>query len=345
MIVYAATYPYSVTMGKFLRNWGHRLRRAVRFVYYEDLPRMARLPRGAWIFSDLERLGPAALDRAVRVADRVAREGCPVLNRPDRVLGRLALSEALSEAGVNDFRSYPLAAAARARLPVFLRLENQHEGAMTPLLRTPEEVAAAAARAGAGRSAVLAVEFSDTVSPDGLYRKYSVFRVGDRFVPRHVLFGRNWVTKYPDVVTPATVAEEWDYVRADPTPHEAEVRAAFDLAGCQYGRIDYGVRDGRVRVWEININPTITLPPARLHPPRRELQAWVAGRLCAALDALPAGPPGGRSGPIPIDPGFRAELGSGPAARWLLPPRQVTRSVVWSLPGPARGLFRRLGLG
>ena len=55
-------------------------------------------------------------------------------------------------------------------------------------------------------------------------------------------------------------------------PHAAWLARVFDLAGIEYGRVDYGVAGGVPQVWEINLNATIgraegqsrhtNLPPA-----------------------------------------------------------------------------------
>jgi hypothetical protein len=40
-------------------------------------------------------------------------------------------------------------------------------------------------------------------------------------------------------------------------PHEAWLRRVCELGGVEYGRVDYGMLDGRLQLWEINTNPTI----------------------------------------------------------------------------------------
>jgi hypothetical protein len=34
------------------------------------------------------------------------------------------------------------------------------------------------------------------------------------------------------------------------------------MAGTQYGRIDYALKDGRIETWEINLNPTVARYPS-----------------------------------------------------------------------------------
>src|SRR5581483_1050447 len=44
-------------------------------------------------------------------------------------------------------------------------------------------------------------------------------------------------------------------------PHEQWARAVFEKANIDYGRLDYGLRDGRPQVWEINVTPTLAGVP------------------------------------------------------------------------------------
>jgi hypothetical protein len=54
-------------------------------------------------------------------------------------------------------------------------------------------------------------------------------------------------------------------------PHEAWIREMFAIAHIDYGRIDYGILNGKPQVWEINTNPMITALPRELRGPRPEL--------------------------------------------------------------------------
>ena len=42
-----------------------------------------------------------------------------------------------------------------------------------------------------------------------------------------------------------------------------QLREIFDLAQIEYGRIDYGMLDGKVQCWEINTNPGLALAPKK----------------------------------------------------------------------------------
>jgi hypothetical protein len=66
----------------------------------------------------------------------------------------------------------------------------------------------------------------------------------------------NWVTKSQGrLIDTNTAREELEYPKSD--PHAQWLRETFALANIQYGPIDYGLRDGKPQVWEINTNPKI----------------------------------------------------------------------------------------
>ena len=251
----------------------------MRSLLYERLPDVPRLEPGTYLFADLESLTPAALEIARQTCARLraAPSGFRVVNRPDRVLYRYELLEKLCEAGVNEFRAYRAEDAPRlARFPVFVRRRDDHLGPRTPLLHD----AGALARAlrflrlqGHRPGDLLVVEFCDTRGEDGLYRKYAAFIVGERILPRHLLFGSDWVLKQPDLRSPELERESAAYLAGN--PHEESLREIARLAGIEYGRVDYGLRGGRLQVWEINTQPTVTSTTPRLTRAFAELELAV----------------------------------------------------------------------
>jgi hypothetical protein len=139
-------------------------------------------------------------------------------------------------------------------------------------------------RQGVAKSDILAVEYCDTADAAGMYRKYSAFRVGDQIIARHLFHSAKWMLKKADLVDDEKSREELDYLQTN--PHEQQLRAVFDLARIEYGRIDYALLDGRVQVWEINTNPTITVPPSRTAPLRLYGQGLFAQHLERAWKAI-----------------------------------------------------------
>lgn len=287
MIHYLVRESHAHTMRGFLKHWASELRAHVEVLPYERVFGSRALPAGVHVFADIERLRPSEKRLAADLADRVVAAGSRVLNHPRDVLTRRALHEALHTVGVNPFRSHRRLDPRRMRFPVFLRTEREHDGALSGLLHDPRELAAALLRLAkhplALRAGLLAVEFEETRDAAGLYRKYSVQRIGDRFLPRHVLVSRHWMLKVADLVDRDTVADEIRYL--DEVPEMAQIREIFALARIEYGRIDYARKDGRIVVWEINTNPGYAPRRAKLHADRVALQA---GAVASVIDAFRA---------------------------------------------------------
>lgn len=265
----------------FLAGEGAPLVDTFRIVTYEALAHMRALPLGTWIFTALDRLGPAERELAKFAARRIDMGGgaARVLNRPDRVLLRTELLRAAHAGRLNRFNAFPAdalrssEARATVRYPVFVREANAHNGSLTPLLADEAALARALLRLrlrGLPRTSLLVIEFCDTRDANGVFRKYSAFIVGESILPRYMNASREWMVKQSTrLYEPALAEEEAAYLAGD--MHADWLRRVFALAGVEYGRIDYGVLNGEPQLWEINTNPTIgrTGKP-RVRPPEAE---------------------------------------------------------------------------
>lgn len=258
---------------EYLEYWGRELSDArIRILHYEDLLRQAHYERGTYVFSTIDEVSPAMAGFIDELTARLrAIEGVTIFNDPRRVLRRFELHAELLRRGRSNFRSVRAAGELTGlRYPVFVRSERSHDGALSPLLPSESEVETWIGRAIAlGRSLpdLMVVEFCETADAGGWYRKYAAFNVGKTIVPRSLSCGRDWVLKFAgNEFSRETAQEELDYVTAN--PHEKELHEIFEIAGVDYGRIDYSIRDGRVQTWEINLNPTIG---RGLRPSSREI--------------------------------------------------------------------------
>ncbi len=272
MIYFAVDEPRVDLLTHYLASeWGRPLCDRLGQMTYPELFRTRSLPRGAWIFTSLDALTEAELGMVHHIQSAARDAGLPVLNPPREALQRFELLERLHESGGNDFRAHradgPL---DTLRFPVFVREADAHTGSLTPLLHDR----AALGRAmiylrlrGLPRRQLLVIEFCETASADGLYRKYSIFRIGATYIPRYLQFGEYWMTKsHTSRVDENLVSEEMAYLREN--PHADWVRGVFELAHIDYGRLDYGLRDGRPQAWEINLTPVLTGNPIRRMPER-----------------------------------------------------------------------------
>lgn len=259
MIFFLRTHDNDHPLRKYLESHGAGV--ADRFVpvTYEELVATREYRTGVYCFADLELLSTLEREAAARTWDELTARGLRTLNHPLRSRRRYDLLRALHRHGANRFNVYRVDEVdPPLRFPVFVRGENDHKGALTPLLHTPGELTAAIDAMhhdGAGVEDKLIVEFCDTADDAGMYRKYSAFIVGDRVLARHVFFDRDWMVKRPRMLNSQLLEEERRYVETN--PHESQLSAIFAEAEITYGRIDYGMLDGTIQVWEINTNPMI----------------------------------------------------------------------------------------
>lgn len=298
MIHYLVTRGHDrYTMRRFRTSWAGALRDRIRILPYERLPLLGAAEPGLWIFSDLERLRPCERAAAAAHFERLSGAGPAfrVLNDPSRALARYELLRAMP---TNAFRAWratePLDAV---RTPAFIRAAGAHDGSLSGLLRDREEIEPAIRRVlrrrwRLRREDLLVVEFLDTSDGSGTFRKYAAMRIGKALLPRHLFFSRDWVVKKAGAPDEARLREEREFL--DAFPHREEVRAAFDAARIEYGRIDYAVTGGRIQVWEINTNPVLVPAPRRIDAGRLDRSRRFADDVIAALVALsdvPAGDP------------------------------------------------------
>jgi hypothetical protein len=254
---------------RYLEFWGRNLASRVQVLHCEDVPSLAPIPAGVYICTAMDRMSPVMASRVRTFCDRLrALDGVRLINDPARLLARFDLLAELSRAGRNDFRARRVVDdLAAVRYPVFLRDERTHDGPLSPLLRSAREVETWIGRAlvlGVRLRDLLVVEFCDTSDASGLYRKYDAFVVGGRIIARGVQHRRAWVVKRLDQeFSPALAAEERTFVREN--PHKRELAEICQLAGIEYGRVDYALKDGRIQVWEINTNPEIGSRGVRSH--------------------------------------------------------------------------------
>jgi len=274
----------------------------VRLASYGKLEQnKERLPAGTYIFTDLDRLPPPNLQAAALRYRELRAGGHYVLNDPAKAMKRFGLLRALNRAGLNDFDAYSVESLDRPKSwPVFLRLEGDHQRPLSGLLNTPEELDEAlrsAVDSGVPRSALIIIEYAAEPVGQGLFRKLSVFRVGDQMLGYTCVHDDQWIVKYgkKGIATPEMYEEEYRFV-AD-NPFGPELRTVFDLAGIEYGRADFGLIGGKPQIYEINTNPNMKLTdPAAVNRRRNDSTELFRTNYIAAMQAIDtAGAPRSRA--------------------------------------------------
>jgi hypothetical protein len=281
-------------VGDYLATWGSGLAGRVEILHYEALPGLPSLPPGTYIFLGLDQLTPGGTRLVCELQDQLRAAAWPVLNDPRKVLLRFELLSELHRQGLNLHGVARVGSdTGRLRFPLFLRENHRHTGSLSPLLHSPADVERALGRAalmGYRLEELLLVEYFDTADAEGKFRKYSAYVIGPAVIPRGMGLGVDWMLKADaNRFSEAMLREEWAY--AETNPFEAQLRRIFEVSRTDFGRIDFGVKDGRVETWEINLNPTIG--PGRtakwpewvvaMRQPTRDL---FSVRFQAALEAL-----------------------------------------------------------
>ncbi len=296
MLYFLVNERHDYTIHWFLEDWGRGIADRVRVVTYRKFLRSKRMRAGSYIFSDIERITPWGLGR-LEARWRVLIESgrCPMLlNHPARVCKRLSLLNRLYDAGINGFNAYPVPAQGRVtpeRFPVFVREANTHIGPYDEAL-LEDQAALDAALEGYRRTKRLTanpvvIEYIDTSDDSGLFRKYAAFRIGEHIVPTHMYVNDHWFVKSTNsALSQGLVDEEWHYVENN--PHAGRLMDIFELAGIDYGRIDYSLLDGRIQVFEINTNPVVMRTGMPDNAARVQRKQFVADRLMAAFRSLDA---------------------------------------------------------
>jgi hypothetical protein len=286
MIVYVSTERFSTPAKRLRMSVPDGLRARLRHLSYEELFFERGGPIAHYIFTDFDRLTRFEMDVLAVFVARL-REVAPearILNDPARALDRTALLSELFRRGINQFPVIRLDTGDRPeRYPVFIRAEDGYGGPETDVIHDADGFATALQglrRRGLSLRGRIAVGYAAEAGPDGLFRKFGAYNIGGDIIAYHALRSRHWVVKrnFPlfdgsasadDAITRTQEAldEEMAFVRDN--PHKDLLREVFQIAGIDFGRVDYGIVAGRPQIYEINTNP---------NAPRNSRKSRVAAR-------------------------------------------------------------------
>ncbi|MDB9822374.1 hypothetical protein OAC89_01575 [Deltaproteobacteria bacterium] len=273
-----------------MKHWGKELSSFITVVYYEERLRIQRLSSGTFIFADIELLSPKEAEWAAYIWEALFSSGKEIrlLNHPTRSMRRFELLRMLHHQGVNRHNIHKLTdSQANIRFPVFIRNENDHNGPLTTLIKSSTnlaDVVSGLKKAGTYLDDKIIAEFNNLSDSEGVYRKYSAFIVGNRIIARHIFFSKNWMIKRPDLDDKSLMEEELGYVMNN--PHEELLRKYFKLASIEYGRIDYGMLNGKPQVWEINTNPMIAGLISSMIPERAKTHEHFTAQISSAFKSI-----------------------------------------------------------
>jgi tripartite-type tricarboxylate transporter receptor subunit TctC len=279
------------TADRFIRSLRRASVKNVKHISYEEILFRGGGPIAHYIFADQDQLTRTELDAAAAFAAALTAEEprARVLNRPTAVLTRVPLLRALHAEGINDFAVHRLELGeVPTTFPVFIRALDGHAGPESELIHDPDSFRRALRELeamGVPLRDRIAVGYAAEPGPDGLFRKYGVFRIGDRMIPQHLMRSSRWVVKgRGGPVDEGGADEELDFVRSN--PHRESARRAFEVASIDFGRADYGLVGGRPQFYEINTNPNF--PNLGRPGVRAERRPIIYGEIRAALEEVDA---------------------------------------------------------
>jgi hypothetical protein len=264
---------------------------AARSMGYVEVMTAPALPRATYVFTDMDRL-PLRNLRDVALRWRQLRDrGMRMLNDPARMLSRYGLLRRLADAGINHFNAYRVdEGRLPERWPVFLRCEGDHRGPTSDLIHGPAALSDEIARAvdgGMPLSAMLIIEYAAEEAAPGLFRKYACYRVGDAAFASMCIDGDGWAVKYgrEEVpIPPELTDEEYHILRNN--PWGPALAPAFEIAGVEFGRADFGLVGGRPQIYEVNTNPHVMFGRPYPQPLRDRSFALLREHFRAALRSI-----------------------------------------------------------
>ena len=105
----------------------------------------------------------------------------------------------LYDKGLNSFNAVTVDHPDAVELPVFLRRESEHEGPISDLIYDRKELDKQITRAKRKfpKRKLIIVEFLDSKESNGLYYKYTHFRLGKKLVFGGMVCGEPWCLKFP----------------------------------------------------------------------------------------------------------------------------------------------------
>ncbi|MCK5663018.1 MAG: hypothetical protein KAI17_06000 [Thiotrichaceae bacterium] len=245
---------------------------------YNWLLNIKKPPRATYIFTDRERmdLWELRVYGALFQHLQQAGAGYRVINDPARMLNRRSLLRTLYCKGINDFNAYSLTEKLTPKkFPVFLRREHDHAQPLTDLLYNIQELDEALARLhrdGEPDDGVLITEYCAEAVTETLFRKLSAYRVGEQTRFYNCVHEHSWLVKYGTLNSgdDALYTDEQSMIYEN--AYQDVISKVFSIANIDYGRVDFGLVNGKVQIYEINTNPTTKSPQPHPNPIRDKSQ-------------------------------------------------------------------------
>ncbi len=226
-----------------------------------------------WLQDPVQSWSVRAYERMDRIAEQLDGRGVPTINPVAKLTNaaKVSGSERIRSAGIRTARTVEITDLENFRetglglqLPILIRDDWGHASkqalARGAVIRCDTEQERRDANLQGFRRPI-AIEFIETKSPDGLYRKYRHFAMGDMGFPHHVQMKYHWYVKgeeggrleYSDAIR----EEELAFVH-QPDPNTELLQKARRALDLDYVAFDYSYdQSGNLVVWEANPLPII----------------------------------------------------------------------------------------
>jgi len=262
-----------------------------------------KIPKATYIFTDRERmdLWELRVYSALFQHLKNSGKGYKVINDPFKMMNRRSLLRALYTKKINDFNAYSLTEKkSPKRFPVFLRREHDHAKPFTGLLNNELELEEALAKLRQEREpddGVLITEFCAEPVEGTLFRKLSAYQIGSETLFYNCVHEHGWLVKYgtKNSASNALYEEEQEMILSN--AFEKEISKAFEVANIEYGRVDFGLVNGKAQIYEINTNPMTSQPKDHPNPNREKNQVLAWEKYRKALSAIDTTDPSGPFAP------------------------------------------------
>ena len=214
-----------------------------------------------WLQDPVQQWSIRAYNQACRISRQCDALNIPIINRVENLINASKSNGAriIGDAGIRtprivkitDFENFKKDLGG-LEFPLIIRDDWGHQGPMLLI----ETLAQLNNISLAGIIRPIAIEYINTQSEDGFYRKYRYTITGDIGIPQSIHVQKHWQvrgekTEYND----SLVKEEKDYLN-NPDPNQDQLVTAYNALELDFVAFDYSYdQNEKLVVWEVNPYP------------------------------------------------------------------------------------------
>ena len=219
-----------------------------------------------WLQDPVQKWSMRTYRHACKISTRCDELNIPIINRVDNLLNASKSngSRLIGSAGMRTPKVVCLhnidtfkKDLGGLELPLIIRDDWGHGGVMH-LIENMQQVKNLSLN---GIARPIAIEFINTQSEDGLYRKYRYTLAGDIGVPQSMHVRNIWLVRGNKTIHSDTLYNEEKIYLQNPDPNHDRLLAACKLMELDFVAFDYSYdQEGKPVVWEANPYPYLHIP-------------------------------------------------------------------------------------